>query len=60
MEGSEPYLGQILIDGVWTDYARGTEANAKAWVWEKGRHNPPTRRAVDWIFKERILFTNAD
>jgi hypothetical protein len=48
----EEYLGQILIDGKWVDYARGTEATSRAW--QAG--DPANRRVVDWIWKERVIF----
>ena len=53
----EEFLGQILVrnaEGVdeWVDYSRGTEDAARRWQAEK----PDTRRVVDWIYKERIIF----
>lgn len=47
----ETWLGQILIDGVWTDYARGHEAASRQWQEE----DPTERRVVDWIHKDKIL-----
>jgi len=47
----ETFLGQIRIDGVWMDYARGTEAASRHWV----EQDTASRRVVDWIYKDRIL-----
>jgi hypothetical protein len=47
----ETWLGQILRDGQWVDYARGTEDAAR--TWQAG--SPTTRRVVDWIDKDRVL-----
>ena len=47
----EEFLGQILRDGKWLDYARGHEASARTWY----EADPANRRVVDWIYKERIL-----
>lgn len=47
----EEFLGQILIDGKWVDYARGTEAASRSW--QAG--DPTKRRVVDWIYKEQII-----
>ena len=49
---TEEFLGQIRKDGIWMDYARGTETAAREW-YEGDRAN---RRIVDWIYKERILY----
>lgn len=46
----ETFLGQILVDGQWLDYARGHEPQARAWQAE----DPESRRVVDWIRKEQI------
>lgn len=48
----EEFLGQILVNGKWLDYARGTEAASVQWF--KG--DPENRRIVDWIRKERVLY----
>jgi len=51
----EEYLGQILVDGEWLDYARGTEAASRTWL--KGRPAGEAR-VVDWIDKRKVLFAN--
>lgn len=51
---AETFLGQILHDGKWLDYARGHEAESRKWQSE----DPANRRVVDWIHKERILIPN--
>lgn len=48
----ETFLGQILVDGVWLDYSRGVESAARDWQ----ALAPDTRRVVDWIYKERVIF----
>lgn len=48
----EEFLGQILRDGVWLDYARGTQKAALEWYEE----SPSDRRVVDWIDKQRVIF----
>ena len=48
----ETFLGQILHEGEWLDYARGTEESARTWF----EGDPENRRVVDWIYKERIIF----
>ena len=50
---AETFLGQILIDGEWVDYARGQEAPARAWV---QTYPAGTARVVDWIDKKKVLF----
>lgn len=51
----ETWLGQILVDGEWLDYARGTQQAARAWHAE----DPANRRVVDWIRKDHILIPQA-
>jgi hypothetical protein len=51
MNEPETYLGQILIDGEWLDYARGHEQESRRWQ----QADPTRRRVVDWIRKERVL-----
>lgn len=41
----EGWLGQIIHEGRWVDYARGYEAESRAWQAEKPDH----RRLVHWI-----------
>lgn len=48
---AEEWLGQILIDGKWLDYARGTEDASRRWQ----ASDPANRRVVDWIRKDKIL-----
>lgn len=48
---SDTWLGQILVEGEWLDYARGQEAESRRW--QAG--DPENRRVVDWIRKDRIL-----
>jgi hypothetical protein len=48
---NETWLGQILLDGKWVDYARGTEGQSR--LWQAG--SPATRRVVDWIHKDQVL-----
>lgn len=52
----ETCLGQILIDGKWLDYARGTELEAR--IWQLG--DPKRRRVVDWIDKDRVIVPNTE
>lgn len=52
----EEFLGQILVDGKWADYSRGTEAAARRWQ----TADPANRRIVDWIYKERIIVAPSD
>lgn len=47
----EGWVGQIKLDGVWMDYARGYEAETKAWQAAK----PDTRRIKHWITGEIIV-----
>lgn len=47
----EEWLGQILIDGKWTDYARGHEAESRRW--QAG--DPAKRRVVHWISGEVLV-----
>lgn len=47
----EEYLGQILVEGRWLDFARGTEASAKRWQ----AADPKNRRVVDWIDKRKVI-----
>ncbi len=51
----ETYLGQILTDGRWIDYARGREEQAREWQ----AADPANRRVVDWIDKTRVIFPEA-
>jgi len=51
----ETFLGQILVDGEWLDYARGYELPARNWL---KTQKPGTARVVDWIDKKKILFEN--
>ena len=50
------YLGQIILDGelgLWVDYARGTEEEARAWI---KNYSAGQARVVDWIDKNKVLF----
>lgn len=47
----EAFLGQVLIDGKWLDYARGHEEPSRRWQ----QADPTRRRVVDWIYKERVI-----
>jgi hypothetical protein len=47
----EEYLGQILVEGRWLDYARGTEAASRRWQ----AADPKNRRVVDWIDKRKVI-----
>ena len=47
------YLGQILIDGQWLDYARGTEEEARSWI---KNYSVGEARVVDWIDKKKVIF----
>ena len=47
----ETWLGQILIEGRWVDYARGHEGPSRTWQAKERRLNP--RRVVNWIDKGR-------
>ncbi len=47
----ETFLGQILLDGRWVDYARGHEAESR--TWQAG--DPTRRRVVDWISREVLI-----
>lgn len=51
----EEFLGQILRDGAWLDYARGTEDAARKWL---ASEPAGTARVVDWIDKGRVLYAN--
>ena len=53
----EEFLGQIQVDGKWVDFARGTEKASSDWV-EAGRWVGDLRRVVDWIDKDKVIFTN--
>jgi membrane-bound inhibitor of C-type lysozyme len=46
-DGQETWLGQILVDGEWVDYARGSSASATRWADE----DPAARRVVYWTRK---------
>lgn len=48
----EEFLGQILHEGKWLDYARGTEEASRRWYEE----DPENRRVVNWIWKEQVIF----
>ena len=47
----EEFLGQILTDGQWVDYARGTETASRRWQAD----DPKNRRVVDWIDKAKVI-----
>lgn len=47
----EEWLGQILIDGQWLDYARGHEEPARRWQAE----DPKNRRVVHWISRKTLI-----
>lgn len=47
----ESFLGQILVDGTWLDYARGSEEDSRRW--QQG--DPTRRRVVDWIYTDRVI-----
>lgn len=47
----EGWLGQIVMDGRWADYARGYEHESKVWQAEKPDH----RRLVHWITREVLV-----
>lgn len=47
----EEFLGQILTDGQWVDYARGHEAESRTWQAADPKH----RRVVDWINKSKVI-----
>lgn len=47
----ETFLGQILVDGQWVDYARGTEKESRLWQ----ARDPKNRRVVDWIRKTQVI-----
>ena len=47
----EEFLGQILVDGQWVDYARGHEAESRLWQ----QADPKHRRVVDWINKSKVI-----
>lgn len=49
---TDTYLGQILHEGKWLDYARGQKDESIRWA--KGDRD--NRRVVDWIKKEQIIF----
>ena len=49
----EEYLGQILVDGAWLDYARGTRDASRLWV---AGQPAGEARVVDWIDKKRVIF----
>ena len=51
----EEFLGQILVDGAWLDYARGTEDAARKWV---ATQPAGEARVVDWIDKRKVLFAS--
>lgn len=51
----EGWLGQIFVGDKWLDYARGYEAESKAWQ----AANPTKRRLVHWITRE-ILVPNKE
>lgn len=53
---TDTYLGQILQDGEWNDYARGQRDETADWA----RRDPDERRIVHWIYKERVLWENGD
>ena len=47
----EGWLGQILVDGKWMDYARGFEEESKRWQ----AADPVNRRIVHWISSEILV-----
>lgn len=47
----ETCVGQILHEGQWLDYARGTERESRLWQ----LRDPENRRVVDWIDKRKVL-----
>lgn len=49
----ETSLGQIMLDGVWVDYARGTLGHAILWA---SGEPEGTARVVDWIDKKHVLW----
>lgn len=53
MPEPETYLGQILRDGKWLDYARGHREESKRWQ----EASPDDRRVVDWIDRTVIFPT---
>lgn len=55
-QSMETWLGQILVDGKWLDYARGTEKASRSWQ----ALDPTNRRVVDWINKGKILIAARD
>ena len=52
----EGWLGQILIDGKWLDYARGYEAESRRWQ----AADPESRRLVHWISGKVLVGQGAD
>lgn len=57
----EEFLGQILMDGKWVDFARGTEEASRQWIRSEKRAGREAR-VVDWIQKDRgpVLFSTED
>lgn len=49
----ETSLGQILVDGEWIDYARGTLPQAIQWA---SAEPEGEARVVDWIKKGHVLW----
>jgi hypothetical protein len=47
----EEYVGQILDDGQWLDYARGTEQASRTWQ----ENDPVNRRVVHWINRHVLI-----